>query len=288
MRDSEWTTAEALQGTLGIGRSTFYRRVQTGEIEHAEIGGSKLYRPAVRVAAPSQSGPVPRDEHGQSGTKRDSPRDDTGQRDSDRTGLLALVTRYETRIDALLAEHQAATQRAAALAVELEAERGRSAAALEAERGRVALAQLEAEHARQLAERDRAREAAAAAAAQLEAERAREAARLEVERAREAARDERREAERERAERERAEAKRAANAVELERLRANAVELERLRDTAASAREEAAAAAQEERKRREAAEARAEAVEALARLSWWRFGAKRRARAALEGRMLGR
>ena len=175
MRDSEWTTAEALQGTLGIGRSTFYRRVQTGEIEQAEIGGSKLYRPAVRVAPPSQSGPVPRDERGQRGTAGDSPRDDSGQRDADRAGLLALVTRYENRIDALLVDHQAATARAAALAVELEAERGRSAAVLEAQRGRVALAQLEAEHARQLAERDRAREAAAAEASRLEAERDRAA-----------------------------------------------------------------------------------------------------------------
>jgi hypothetical protein len=174
MRDSEWMTAEALQGTLGIGRSTFYRRVQSGEIEHAEIGGSRLFRPSVRLSEPSQSVPVPRNGTGQPGTTRDTLSDELGLQD--RAELLALVSGYETRIDSLLVERQAATvearearERAAALAVELEAERGRSA-----------LSNLEAEHARQLAERDREREAAAIEAAKLEAERAR----LELEHAR--------------------------------------------------------------------------------------------------------
>ena len=267
-----WNDAETLQTFLGIGRSTFFRRVQAGVIEAATIGGSRFYRllPAgqdgTSPTGPGRttSGPVP----------QTSPTD-TGPDGTDRAGLLALVSKYETRIDALLVDHQAATrearearERAAALAVELEAARGQ-----------VALVELQAEHARQLAERERAREAAALEAARLEAERVREAAARAVEAAR-------LEAERERATVE------AAHVVEVERLRtaeasAREAATADLED-ASRAREAAHAVAQEERKRREAAEARAEAVEALAALAWWRFGAKRRARAVLEGRMLGR
>ena len=230
-----WNDAETLQTFLGIGRSTFFRRVQAGVIEAATIGGSRFYRllPAgqdgTSPTGPERttSGPVPQDE-----------RDRTGPDGTDRAGLLALVSKYETRIDALLVDHQAATrearearERAAALAVELEAARGQ-----------VALVELQAEHARQLAERERATVEAAHV--------------VEVERLRTAE----------------ASAREAATA-----------DLE----DASRAREAAHAVAQEERKRREAAEARAAAVEALAALAWWRFGAKRRARAALEGRMLG-
>ena len=123
MNDTVWTDAATVQATLGISRASFYRRVQSGEVEVAEVGGRRFYRAAVRLTPDSQPVSVSRDDV----RRVENPSPPVETRDETRAGVLALVTRYESRIDALLVERREAEgnagkarDHAAALAVEVE------------------------------------------------------------------------------------------------------------------------------------------------------------------------
>jgi len=132
----EWTDAGTLISALGISRATFYRRLQAGEIEAVEIGGVRRYRATI-AGPPSQTDSVSRD--------------NVSHSETDRTAVLALVERYETRIDALLTERRE-VDRARIEAERAAIEARERAAALSAD---VERARLELEHARKLAELER-------------------------------------------------------------------------------------------------------------------------------------
>lgn len=163
---ADWTDASELQRRLGIGRSTFYRWVQRGEVEAVQLGGRTLYRAAILTGAPSQS--VPRD-MGLNGTQRDDMGlSGTGGTVTDEpstalvpaTQVLALVERYEARIDALLGQVERAHAAASGGAVEVERARADArVAVVEREHERAltaaALAAVEVERrARQAVERE--------------------------------------------------------------------------------------------------------------------------------------
>ncbi len=141
----EWTDLETLARTLGISRATFYRKVQGGQIEATEVAGRRIYRAVIEAPGKSQSRSVSRDETRPIET---TSRPGETASETDRTAVLALVERYETRIDALLTERRE-VDRARIEAERAATEARERAAALAAE---VERARLELEHARKLAE----------------------------------------------------------------------------------------------------------------------------------------
>ena len=172
MSQDQWHNRKTLQAMLGISRSAFFRRVQKGTIETAEVGGSKVYRARV------SSSPGPDDQsHAVPGSRDSSGPIGTGV--APESGLvpaaqvLALVERYETRIDALLSEARAERANHTADRTQLDAQRAHLAGQVEQLRTAAAAAeraQLDAQHARQV-EQLRAEQAIAQAtqrAAELE------------------------------------------------------------------------------------------------------------------------
>ena len=171
----EWSDAKTLRRTLGIARSTLYERVKRGDIEATTIGGKRFYRAAPRPDDQSSSGPEVRNPDGPELNRSGHP----DGPEPDGTGLvpaaqvLALVERYETRIDALLSEARTERANHTAERTQLDAQRAQLAGQVEQLRTAAAAAeraQLDAQHARQV-EQLRAEQAIAQAtqrAAELE------------------------------------------------------------------------------------------------------------------------
>jgi len=146
-----WHDRTKLQAQLGISRSAFFRRVKRGAIEVMDVGGGKVYRPVLTSPVrQSHSVPESRDSMGPDATPETRPNDTTGLVPA--AQVLALVERYEKRVDAHLTAAQLARTEASELAALLAAERTTA----QSERHARQLAALEAQHAVAEAQRDAA------------------------------------------------------------------------------------------------------------------------------------
>ena len=137
----EWMDAETACRAFRIHRATLFRRLKLGEFETANIGGKRMYRAAVTRGPDATA------------LRQDA----TAQVPA--TQVLALVERYEVRIDTLLAERRELAGQVGTLAIEVERQRAAVQATQALAQAAAQLAAVEARHvAEQLAaERDRAR-----------------------------------------------------------------------------------------------------------------------------------
>lgn len=163
---------------LGVNRRTVARRVSRGDVEVTDVGGTRFYRPKVEGTGDGRTG-----DRGQSPEQPEvspnvSPETGPGTALVPAAQVLALVERYERRVDQLLAERHelagqvgAAVERAGVLAVEVERHRAaHELASVEARR--VLELERRDRHAAEV-ERDRARAEARELRAAVEAAEAR-------------------------------------------------------------------------------------------------------------------
>ena len=169
-----WMRLADVCSLLDVNRRTVARRVKRGDIEAKDIGGTRFYRP-VFTGDSTESIKDSRDRGQRPPLSPNAPNaaPDSHQNGANVSGnlvpareVLALVERYETRIDALMTAERNARAEVTELATEV-VELRRS---VDAERHRAQLSQLEAQHAAQQAGEALNRERSRVAELQWEAE----------------------------------------------------------------------------------------------------------------------
>ena len=115
--DQGWTTRQELRTQLGISERTFHRRLKVGAIESTDSGGIRIYRLADRSATATAG-------HAANGSHNGQDAGHIGQTPADvPPNVLALVQRYEDRLDAVTAERAQLTAEHAELQRQLTTER---------------------------------------------------------------------------------------------------------------------------------------------------------------------
>lgn len=102
----EWHDAETLQRRLGISRRTFYRWVESGQVEAGTLGGAKVYRAVLTL--PGRE-PPSSPKRSARAAPRDTAGSGTGGTDGTGVAVLGLVERFSLQVDELHRELQRLT-----------------------------------------------------------------------------------------------------------------------------------------------------------------------------------